>query len=110
MSTPDFVPNSGASVVSNNVLSGAGKLKWLVREESMNASDNGWRFLSDIDDNAYLSDPENFSVTAFNRVVEIEPAVLGLYGLPVGSDLELRRESGRIRFYDNNTGMPVNLG
>lgn len=110
MSTPDFVPNSGACVVSNNVLSGAGKLKWLVREESMNAMDNGWRFLSDIDDNEYLSDPENFSVATFNRVVEIEPAALGIFALPVGSDLELRREGRRLRFYDNNTGLPVNLG
>lgn len=109
MSTPNFVPNSGACVVSNNILSRVGTLKWLVREPSMNPADNGWRFFSDIDDEAYLDNPENLSIATFNQVVEIEPAILGIYTLPVGSDLELRREAGRLRFYDNNTGMQLNL-
>lgn len=110
MSMPDFIHDAGASVVSNNILSGAGKLKWLVREEPLNPMDNGWQFFSDIDDDAYLSDPDNFSITTFNRVAEIEPAVLGIYALPPGSDLELRRVAGRLRFYDNNTGLPLTLG
>lgn len=42
MSTPDFVRNSGASVVSNNVLQRRAPLRWLVREESNPADNGGW--------------------------------------------------------------------
>ncbi|MEQ6898219.1 DUF2185 domain-containing protein [Microbacterium sp. KR10-403] len=109
MSTPDFVQNSGGCVVSKNILSGRGRLTWLVREPSTNPADNGWRFLSDIDDDEYLADPNNMAVATFNQVAEIEPAIIGIYALPVGSDLQLVVENGRRRFYDNNTGQVVDI-
>ena len=39
----------GGSIVSKNILQGKGRLKWCIREKSVNKLDNGWRFLSDID-------------------------------------------------------------
>ena len=39
-----FIPDAGGSIVSKNILSHKGKLKWCVREESVNDVDNGWRF------------------------------------------------------------------
>ncbi|MEE9965087.1 MAG: DUF2185 domain-containing protein [Propionicimonas sp.] len=59
MSTPEFIPHSGASIVSKNILTGRGRLTWLVREDSTNLAGNGWRFFADIDDEAYLDDPNN---------------------------------------------------
>lgn len=39
-----FISNAGGSIVSKNILSHKGKLRWCVREESVNDVDNGWRF------------------------------------------------------------------
>lgn len=39
-----FIPDAGGSIVSKNILSHKGKLRWCVREESVNDVDNGWRF------------------------------------------------------------------
>ncbi|WP_166646766.1 hypothetical protein [Enemella evansiae] len=41
----------------------------------------------------------------YNAVCEIEPAVIGIYNLPVGSDLQIIQEGPGtpIRFLDNNT-------
>ena len=50
-----FIPDAGGSIVSKNILSHKGKLRWCVREESVNDVDNGWRFFSDIDTEEYLS-------------------------------------------------------
>lgn len=41
-------------------------------------------------------------VVNFNTLVEIEPAVLAVYSLPVGTDLEF--DSVRKAFIDVNTG------
>ncbi|MFP3325387.1 DUF2185 domain-containing protein, partial [Planococcus sp. SIMBA_160] len=40
-------------------------------------------------------------------VANIEPAILGIYELPIGSDLQLVSENGKIRFVDNLTGKEV---
>ncbi len=99
-----FYKDPGGSIVSKNILSGKGKLKWCFREKSMNAVDNGWRFLSDIDTDDFLNDPMNMSVCDYNTVANIEPAILAIYELPVGSEIELLYEGSKKVFIDCNTG------
>ena len=41
-------------------------------------------------------------VVDFDRLVEIEPAVLVIYNMPIGTDLEF--DSQRRVFVDTNTG------
>lgn len=107
---PEYVPDSGASIVSNNILTGRGVLTWLLREEPMNPQDNGWRFLSNIDDDDYINNPDNLQVRSFNTIADIEPAIIGIYGLPVGTDLQLVTKFGRKRFIDNLTGKKITVG
>lgn len=101
---PEFIPKSGACLVTNTILSGEGRLKWCVREESARPEDNGWRFFSHIDTDEYLADPSNFTVISFNHAISIEPAVMGLYDLPVGTDVQLVVDEKGRRFMDNETG------
>ena len=70
----------GGSVVSNHILENKAELKWVFREDAVDELDNGWRFLSEIDTEEYLSNPENMSVCDWSTIVEIEPAVLLIYG------------------------------
>ncbi|MCX2824561.1 MULTISPECIES: DUF2185 domain-containing protein [Bacillus] len=99
----EFIKHAGGCIVSKNILDGNGKLKWLVRDESVNSVDNGWRFFSDIDDDDYVNDPNNLVVCDFNTVAQIEPAILAVYSFPVGSDLQLVVENGKCYFIDNIT-------
>lgn len=105
----EFIKNAGGCIVSNNILNGKGTLKWLLREESVDKNDNGWRFLSDIDDEKFINNPDNLTVCDFNTVAEIEPAIIGVYLMPVGSDLQLVRVNGIISFTDNITGEKVKI-
>jgi hypothetical protein len=52
----EFIHGAGACLASRNVMTGAGRVKWLVREEAKAAADNGWRIFSDIDTTDYLHD------------------------------------------------------
>lgn len=97
----EVIEKAGGSVLTKNIIDGKGLLTWMYREESTNQQDNGWRFLSDIDDQEYVNNPENSVVWDFNRIAEIEPAIIALYNYPVGTDVQLVRENGKIRFYDN---------
>ncbi|MGN0065838.1 MAG: DUF2185 domain-containing protein, partial [Nocardioides sp.] len=87
--TTEFIPGAGACLASKNVVSRVGRVKWMVREESQAAADNGWRIFSDIDSSEYLSDADNLTIVNFNTLCEIEPALIGIWNLPVGSDLQI---------------------
>lgn len=104
-----FIQNAGGCVVSNNILSGRGKLKWCIREDPINDNDNGWRFLSDIDTDQYLNNPNNMSICDFNTVAEIEPAILAIYNCEIGTDIELVDKKRKKVFIDSNTGKPYKI-
>ncbi|MBR4671123.1 MAG: DUF2185 domain-containing protein [Butyrivibrio sp.] len=97
--------NLGGCIVTKSLLEGSSKLKWIFREESCNPSDNGWRAIGDSDTQEYIDNPSNSVVVDFDRLVEIEPAVLGIYSLPVGTDLEFIPE--KKSFIDSATGKEI---
>jgi hypothetical protein len=86
----EFLKKAGGCIVSKNIVDGKGKLRWLLREKSLNPADNGWCFFSDIDDDEFVNDPQNLVVCDFNTVVEIEPAIIAIYPFPVGSDMQCK--------------------
>ena len=43
-------------------------------------------------------------MASFNSIANIEPALIGIYTLPVGTDLQLAVHDGHRRWYDNTTG------
>ena len=83
-----FIENAGGMIITKSIYEGTSKLKWFFREESVNPSDNGWRAIGDNDTQEYLNNPENSIVVDFNTLANIEPAVLAVYDMPVGTDLE----------------------
>ena len=103
----EFIKKAGGCIVSKNILNGKGKVKWLLREKSIDEIDTGWRFFSDIDDDDFINNPDNLVVCDFNTIANIEPALIGVYLLPVGSDLQLVTQGGKILFYDNITEKEV---
>lgn len=105
---PEFIKASGACLISRNILERKGLVKWATREESANRVDNGWRILGHTDTNEFLADPNSMVVVDYNTACTIEPALIGIYPLPVGSDLQLVVDENRKRtWYDNTTGQPL---
>lgn len=108
--TTEFIPRAGGSLVSNRLMRGESRLGWAFREPSVTPQDNGWRFLSQADDDEYINTPGNIEVADFNRVAEIEPAVLAIYYFPVGSDfLFIDAPDGSWRFVDSTTREEIAL-
>ncbi|MDA1604145.1 DUF2185 domain-containing protein [Bacillus cereus group sp. RP37] len=91
-------------MVSKNIINKTGKLKRILRENLIEAADDGWKLFSKIDDDDYINNSENLALCDFNAVANIELAILGIYELPIGSDLQLVSENGKIRFINNLTG------
>lgn len=101
---PDFIPDAGACLATTNVLDRRGRVRWMVRKPSQAPADNGWRIMSHIDTGDYLSQGSNWKIVDFNAVCALEPALVGVWDLPVGSDLQLVDDELGIRILDTATG------
>lgn len=96
--------NMGGSVVSRNILEKNCRIKWCFREESVNAIDNGWRFLSEVDTDDYLQDTSNMVICDWKTIFEIEPAIAPIFNMPIGTELTLVYENGHKYFIYSETG------
>lgn len=102
-----FIKNAGGSIITKSLNEGKSKLKWLFREESANPVDNGWRALGDTDTQEYIDNPDNSLVVDFNTLATIEPAVLLVYDMLIGTELELRFDNSGRYFIDTTSGKVI---
>jgi len=79
----------------------------MVREPSLGPGDNGWRIFSHIDTDEYLSDSNNMAVADFNQICALEPALIGIWDMPVGCDLQLVVDERGIHIYDTPSGREI---
>ena len=98
----EYIKGAGGSIVSKSILNGASKLKWLFREDSEHG--NGWIAFGDTDTQEYVDNAENMVAVDFNVLANIEPTVLNVYYMPVGSDLEFRFDKTGKYFVDTMLG------
>ena len=103
----EFIPNAGACLATLNVINRTGVVRWMVRLPSQMPADNGWQIMSHLDTTEYLSDPANWRIVDFNDLCAIEPALIGIWDMPVGSDLQIVRDELSIRIFDTPTGREI---
>lgn len=79
----------------------------MVREKSQATNDNGWRIFSEVDTSEYLADGGNFQIVDFNTLCEIEPALIGIWDFPVGSDLQIVDDGDGIQIVKTASGRNI---
>jgi len=103
----EFIAHAGACLVTKNVIERRGVVRWMVRDVSQDPVDNGWQIMSHVDTSEYLEDLSNWQIVDFNDLCAIEPALIGIWDLPVGSDLQIVRDEQGIRIVDTPTGREI---
>ncbi|AQA02945.1 hypothetical protein BVC93_11445 [Mycobacterium sp. MS1601] len=107
MQSIEFNPKAGACLATANVMQRRGLVRWMWRRPSQGPADNGWRIMSHIDTSEYLNTPGNWQMVSYNEVCAIEPALIGIWDFPVGSDLQIVRDDRGIRVVDTPTGREI---
>lgn len=103
-----FIPNAGACLATTNVMSRKGLVRWMLRDPSQDPVDNGWRIMSHLDTAEYLAS-KPWQIVDFNDVCMIEPALIGIWDLAVGSDLQLVVDETGKHIVDTPTGREIPL-
>jgi hypothetical protein len=84
----DLVPGMGYSLVSNQITMDGLPVGYMYREEQMDKEDSGWRFLSGLETEEYLDDPDNSKALAVNVVANYDPAIIPYLRNKIGTDWE----------------------
>lgn len=100
-----YITGAGGCIVSKSLLNGTTKLKWIFREE--NGFGNGWVAFGDKDSQEYLDNSDNLTIVDFNTLANIEPTVLNILYMPVGTDLEFCSDETGKYFIDTKTGQEI---
>lgn len=100
-----YIRGAGGTIVTRSILEGTSKLKWLFRQEG--GQGNGWVAFGDKDSQEYVNDPNNMAIVDFNILANMEPAVVNVFYMPMGSDLEFRSDKTGKYFVDTRTGKEI---
>ena len=102
-----YIENAGSCIVTKSILNGETKFRWLFREEPLNNIDTGWMAFGDSDNDDYVNDPKNLTVVDLNTLINIEPTILNVYEMPVGTDLIFIEEDGEKYFINAKTNEQI---
>ena len=83
----DLIGNIGACLATDKITVDGLPVGYMYREES-NGFDNGWRFFSGTENQAYVDDPNNTCFYNTNTIANCDPAIIPYLGLPEGTALE----------------------
>lgn len=100
-----YIQGAGGTIVTKSILDGTSKLKWLFRQEGGHG--NGWVAFGDRDSQEYVDDANNMAIVDFNTLADIEPTVVNVFYMPMGSDLEFRCDKTGKYFVDTRTGKEI---
>lgn len=100
-----YIEGAGGTVVSRSILNGTSKLKWFFRQDG--GQGNGWIAFGDKDTQEYVDNPDNMAIVDFNILAAVEPAVLDVFYMPYGADLEFCRDGSGAYFIDTRTGEEI---
>ena len=102
-----YVENAGSCIVTKSILNGETKFRWLFHEEPLNNIDTGWMAFGDSDNDDYVNDPKNLTVVDLNTLINIEPTILNVYEMPIGTDLIFIEEDGDKYFINAKTNEQI---
>ncbi len=100
-----YIRGAGGTIVTKSILNGTSRLKWLFRQDS--GYGNGWVAFGDRDSQEYVNDAENMEIVDFNTLANIEPTVVNVFYMPMGSDLEFCSDETGKYFVDTRTGEEI---
>ena len=102
-----YVENAGSCIVTKSLLNGESNFRWLFREEPLNNIDTGWMAFGDSDNDDYVNDPKNLTAVDLNTLINIEPTILNIYEMPIGTDLIFIEEDGDKYFINAKTNEQI---
>ena len=94
-------------ILNNNITRNGYPLSGAYREEPYNDEDSGWRLISAGDTEVFINNPVNSFAATLAEVLTIEPELIRIIDLPVGSEIKILLNEDVVTFLNYETGKVV---
>ncbi len=78
----------GGCIASDKITVEGLPVRFFYRSEPHNELDSGWKFLSGLEDDAYMNDSRNHAVYDVNSIANYDPSIIPHLIAPIGSVFE----------------------
>jgi hypothetical protein len=78
----------GACFASDMITVDGHPVCFMYREMPDNEVDSGWRFMSGLESDEYVNNPENISIYDVNTIANYDPSIIPFLDSPAGSAFE----------------------
>lgn len=85
----------GACFATDRITVEGHPVRFMYREAPDNDIDSGWRFLSGLEDDAYMDDVDNHAIYDVNTIANVDPGIIPFLDAPIGCAFEKTPESER---------------
>lgn len=84
----DLIKPMGGCFATNSITIDGNKVLIMIREEPSFENDSGWFFMSGLESQEYIDDPENIMIYEVNTIANYDPSIIPYLNFPIGSRLE----------------------
>jgi len=91
----------GACVASDMITVEGRKVAFMYREDPDEDVDSGWRFVSGLESDEYMDDPDNHGLYDVNTIANYDPDIIEFLDAPVGSAFERKDGVGAFEEVDD---------
>ena len=88
----------GGCIATDLITREGQKVGFMYREETDRDFDSGWRFMSGLESQEYMDNPDNHAVYDVNTIANYDPEIIPFLDAPPGSTFE--RENGTGMFVE----------
>lgn len=85
----------GGCIATDRITVEGYPVRFMYREQPDNELDSGWRFLSGLEDDAYMADPAFHEIYDVNTIANYDPSIIPFLEAPAGSAFEKHDHSDR---------------
>ena len=84
----EIAPGHGACLASEMILVDGHLVGFMYREAPDFAEDSGWRFLTGLESDEYMKDPNKFALYDINTIANYDPDIVQFLAAPIGTAFE----------------------
>lgn len=92
----------GGCFATDSITVDGNLIKIMIRDETSYENDSGWFFMSGLENQEYIDNPDNVMIYDVNTIANYDPAIIPFLNYPIGSRLERQHNSNLFEIVDEN--------
>lgn len=89
----EIIPQMGGCYATDSITVDGNKITVMIRDEQTYKNDSVWFFMSGLETQEYIDDPDNIMMYEVNTIANYDPAIIPYLNYPIGYRLERCKNS-----------------